>query len=976
MASPDGRCQPGTRDGSGVQAPAGRTGGIRIPLTDLKGRFHSPAAGESRFFPASSALTRSMPRGRLPGVNGCVRCMLMRRFPLRAAVLPCLLFLMLPAPRLPAAAPRLLVLQSYHAGLEWSDNLMAGVLAEVGRQGTRVVTEVEYLDARRYPDPRLLSLSADLVEERLKRFGPTLIIACDNAALDFVVARRARSFPGVPVVFCGINSFRPSLVAGQAGMTGIPEEPSLEETILLALRLHPDTRRVVVVGRATVAADKANRDALAAVIPRLDLDQAVEFWDDLPVAALRQRLAGLGVGTVVFVNGLIQDEDGQQLMYGETTRLIRAAAGVPLYSFWDVYLGYGIVGGKLVSGRKQGELAASLALRVIAGENPERMPIVGAQDANQFLFDARELARFRIPRTRLPAGSVVLHEEITPAARYWWVLVVGLAFIIIQAAIIAGLVAAVRRLHAARKDLSEKEARLSLALSGADLGTWDWDVASGHALFDERWASMLGYTLEELAPSAQTWESLIHPEDRERVLAVLQQHLDGLLPDYQTELRMRHKTGSWVWVLAKGRVIQRDAAGRPVRACGTHLDITARRAEEEQRLELERRLLHAQKLESLGVLAGGIAHDFNNLLTAIIGNIDLARTEVGLQESLQALLDEAFRASQRAAELTRQMLAYSGKGRFVVRAVELGDLVAEISGLLRSSVGRNVTLELRSQPGLPAVYADAAQLQQVIMNLITNAAEALGGQPGRVVLATRMETAGEETLSHSRLDTKPPPGEYVALEVSDTGCGMSAETMRRLFDPFYSTKGTGRGLGMSAVLGIVKGHGGAIIVDSREGAGTAVKVLLPAAPERAAPEADAEGPAAPAVVGTGTVLIVDDEQSVRLLARRFLGSMGFHVVEAEDGKKALEIFREQGDRITFVLLDLTMPTMAGMAVLEKLRELKPEVKVILSSGFNQQDVIQRFAGKGLTGFVQKPYGLAAFREAVRRALAGGGQPAG
>ena len=392
-------------------------------------------------------------------------------------------------------------------------------------------------------------------------------------------------------------------------------------------------------------------------------------------------------------------------------------------------------------------------------------------------------------------------------------------------------------------------------------------------------------------------------------------------------------------------------------------DVTERQRAEEERRKLEQQMQHAQKLESLGVLAGGIAHDFNNLLMAVLGNADLALSELPEHSPARENLVDIEKAARRAADLCRQMLAYSGKGRFVIEPVNLNEIIAEMSQLLEVSISKSAALRCHFAPDLPAVEADATQLRQIVMNLLTNASEALGERSGTISLTTGVEVCGPEGPPRTWAGEKLPGGPYVFLEVSDTGCGMDKETVEKIFDPFFTTKFTGRGLGLAAVLGIVRGHRGAMRVYSEPGQGTTFKILLPAVPG----PARALHPDAPAADwrGSGLVLLVDDEETVRTVGERMLRRAGFDVRLARDGQEALECFRAEGDRIRCVLLDLTMPRMNGEECFRQMRALRPDVRVVLSSGYNEQDAVNRFAGKGLAGFLQKPYHFSRLLEVIR-----------
>jgi len=396
-------------------------------------------------------------------------------------------------------------------------------------------------------------------------------------------------------------------------------------------------------------------------------------------------------------------------------------------------------------------------------------------------------------------------------------------------------------------------------------------------------------------------------------------------------------------------------------------DVTDRVRAEEDHRRLEAQVRHAQKLESLGVLAGGIAHDFNNLLLAILGNADLALAEMSVDSPIRKNVTEIKTASQRAAELARQMLAYSGKGKFLVERVDLNAIVEEMGQMLAVSVSKHAALQYTFATDLPPIEADTTQIRQVIMNLITNASEAIDETEGTISIITGAVKADREYLRRTYLDEDLPEGSYVTLQVEDTGCGMDADTQRKLFDPFFTTKFAGRGLGMAAVLGIVRAHQGAIKIDSEVGRGTSVTVLLPAA-EAGAEAARPEPAVGEPWHGAATVLLVDDEPTVRTVGRMMLERLGMTVLTAADGREAVERFSRQADAIDCVILDLTMPKLGGQEALIELRNIRPDVRVVISSGYTEQDVTSRFADEGIVGFIQKPYTLQSLADVVHRAV--------
>jgi PAS domain S-box-containing protein len=396
-------------------------------------------------------------------------------------------------------------------------------------------------------------------------------------------------------------------------------------------------------------------------------------------------------------------------------------------------------------------------------------------------------------------------------------------------------------------------------------------------------------------------------------------------------------------------------------------DISIRRRAVEEHRALEHKLLETQKLESLGVLAGGIAHDFNNLLTGILGNASLAASVVGVDSPVQSYLEQIERASLRAADLCKQMLAYSGKGRFVVRETDLNGLVNETTDLLRVSISKRAMLRFQLAERLPAVNADSTQLRQVIMNLVINASDALGDADGVIAITTGTQRLGPAELTAARAPAEAVPGDYTWCEVSDTGCGMPPEVLARIFDPFFTTKFTGRGLGLAAVLGIVRSHRGALTVNSCPGQGTTFRVYLPST-HRPVRELAGPAPTVPGWRGEGTVLLVDDEETVRITTGRMLEGMGFTVLSAVDGLDALQVFAGHTD-IRFVLLDLSMPRLDGVETFREILKMRPGSRVLLMSGFTKIEAMKRFGMEGLCGFIQKPFTMRQLVEKAKAILA-------
>jgi len=649
------------------------------------------------------------------------------------------------------------------------------------------------------------------------------------------------------------------------------------------------------------------------------------------------------------------------------------------------------------------------------------------------------------------------------------------------------------RLQAAALETSEE--RLTLVLEGSQDAFWDWNIAANKVTRSARWIVMLGQP-ELIGTGIEALDPLIHPDDLSHA-----RHARELIQQQghaRAEYRIRDRNGHWLWVLDRGKVVARDASGRPSRITGAATDITARkrieealgrsqalleqsqraaeiggweydvstdqfywtiqafrihdldpnagsptldhlfslykttsqsvirnafqnalaegtsfdvelemqtttqrplwvrtigRAEinttqvvrvygsfqditqrkkaDEERQKLQAKMQEAQKLESLGVLAGGIAHDFNNLLTVIMGNASIAKED---PRDAPAALHQIETATQRAADLCRQMLAYAGKGHTTMECIDLNSIVTDTIHLLRLSISKTAALEFALSPEPLAIEADTSQIRQVIMNLVINASDALGTENGNIVVSSSIKQLTAEILQGARLGQELPPGKYVCFEVKDNGCGMSADTVARIFDPFFTTKFSGRGLGLAAVLGIVRAHNGAFFVESSIGRGAIFRMLLPptSKPLTSAPAKSSSRPKLPETTKSGTILVVDDEPGVRKLASNILEHQGYTVALASDGYEALALTLAHGGRLAAVLLDLTMPGLDGPSTLRELRQMKVDVPVLIMSGYSEVDVRGRFPDDPLLAFIPKPFTTDQLTQRLRELIVSAG----
>jgi two-component system cell cycle sensor histidine kinase/response regulator CckA len=498
----------------------------------------------------------------------------------------------------------------------------------------------------------------------------------------------------------------------------------------------------------------------------------------------------------------------------------------------------------------------------------------------------------------------------------------------------------------------------------AALGSWEFDVRRNELYWTPALYRLAGLDEAIDEPTLETvWEQM-HPDDRVWLQPMVERAIASGEP-FQAEYRNVLPDGRERTMNLRG-VVETDTEGIPTRVIGVVQDVTERVEAEAARRQLEARMQEAQRLESLGVLAGGIAHDFNNLLVGILGNAGMASMELPPESPARLLIDQIEIAARRAAELTKQMLAYSGKGQFVVRLLDLREVVRETAALVESAISKNVSIRYEFAEDVPAVRADVAQMRQLVMNLITNASDAIGDNQGEIVVRIGAHEMRAAELASYSLSEELPETTYVSFEVSDTGAGMDAETLAKIFDPFFTTKFSGHGLGLAAALGIVRGHRGAIKVSSEPGKGSCFSLLLPAVDEV---PATAETTAADlSWKGSGTILVVDDEEIVRRAVRRILGSGGLTVVEASSSREALELFQEKPDGYDAALVDLIMPGTSGIELVEELRSLRPDFPIVLSSGYDARALAEDAGGEAGTYFLQKPYYARELLDCVQTAL--------
>ena len=500
--------------------------------------------------------------------------------------------------------------------------------------------------------------------------------------------------------------------------------------------------------------------------------------------------------------------------------------------------------------------------------------------------------------------------------------------------------------------------RLSNAVQEANLGLWEWDLVTNRIIFSAEWATQLGYESAEIGHGLDEWETRLHPEDREQALACIKSFLERTEGHYHSEFRLRHKDGSWCWIHSRGEM-HRDAEGNPARMMGWHIDVTDQR-------ELAFHALRDQRLEAIGTLAGGVAHELNNILAPTLLVTDMMRRKTQDPELLRyiAMIEESTR---RGADIVRQVSMFSRGGQGLRLQVQMEALLRDFRTLILATLPREISIRFEVAPDLSPVRADATQLQQVLMNLCLNARDAMLPKGGELTItASNVEVTGAEASLH----TNAKPGPHVLLEVGDTGDGIPNKIIGLIFDPFFTTKdvGKGTGLGLFSALGIVLSHQGFMTVSSEQKNGSTLRVYLPADEVKEKAEQSSIGPQDPHVIESDTILVVDDEETLRDTMRIVLEGKGYRVLTAINGRDALRVYTEEQAAIRLMITDMIMPEMNGVTLIREMVGLAPGLPIVVSTGHMQQAVCNELKDLGVFEVLKKPYGADDLLTAVQRRL--------
>jgi len=834
------------------------------------------------------------------------------------------------------ADTRILILNSYHPQYNWTDQIVRAITHEFNSLLPRENIDIEYMDSRKREDSAYYDRLYRLYELKYQSEARArdVIISTDDNAFNFLVKYRHELFPDVPVVFCGINFFDRISDQPDRWFTGIVESDAISENIRLIEKIHPQAERVVVIADTTRLGQSLSRVTRGLMNQSTDIGPELELWNQFSLSNLYQRLGQLSPETIVFLNILQTDKNGRYFSYTDDLPHLSRICPVPVYGQWGIEMGYGIVGAVVNDAGRHGRNAAKIAIRILKGENPADIPIQTA--VYNPAFDYEQLQRFGIKKSRLPEDSRIINQPVSFYQTHRNV-------ILATSAIIAGLVIVVLTLlvNIRRRRHSESALRVSeeryRRFFEEDL-TADFIATPEGSLIDcnPAFARLFGFRSIIEAIQFRLPDLFVDSSDYETCMALLRGQ--GNIEGYEVELTGKKQTR--IHVIANLSA-SRSGDGTLDQIKGYLFDITERK-------QLEQQLLQSQKLEALGRLAGGVAHDFNNLITTILGYSEIALLKLPPSAEYRKNFELIFDAGNRAAKLTRQLLAFSRKQVMEFKILAIADIVKNLTAMLQSLVNENVTLCFNIDHSAQYVQADAGQLEQILLNLAVNANDAMPNG-GALTIETRDVYLDGSSVGMSQ---DMVPGVYVMLRVSDTGTGMTPEVRQHIFEPFFTTKEDGTGLGLSTIHGIVKQHKGYIFIYSEPGKGTAFNIYFPAVQE-GMPE-KAETPDASLAAGTETILVAEDDPSVSKLIEDSLAPLGYCVLIANSGEQSIEIGRTHTEPIDLMLTDVMMPNMNGLELAERFREVHPETRVIFMSGYADQVIAEGEGAIPEADFIGKP----------------------
>ncbi|WP_319583239.1 ATP-binding protein [uncultured Pseudodesulfovibrio sp.] len=807
------------------------------------------------------------------------------------------------------AGPQVLMISSYHPGFPTFFHQIEGVESLLAPAG--VDLDVEYMDSKRFNLPEDISAFRDMLAEKLSRLPRyDLVITADDNALRFALDNRAL-FPHTPVVFFGVNDLSLAHAAGDDdNVTGVIEAVSMEETLRTAFTLQPELRTMYALVDGTISggADLLTYLSKRAVFPGRNL--AVLSLTDLTWAELAERLGKLGPTEALLLLSAYRDSTGATVSFEEGLRRILNSSRVPVYDLWEHGLDRGVIGGKIISHFEQGRRAARMALDILGGTPVVDLPVVEGNEANRYIFDYNVLSRFNIAPSSLPEGSRVLNRPTSLWRTHRLELSLGLGVLVVLAVLIFLLLAYVTRLRRARIGLRQSDERLQMSLEATSDGLWDWSLDAEKVYFSPGYYAMLGYEADAFPPSYESWSGLLHPDERERVVSEVSEHMRSG-EEFRIEFRMRNKDGGWTWILARGKTIAWTRAGRPERMVGTHTDITDRKRFEERLVRAKEAAESANRVKDEFI--ANISHEVRTPLNGVMGMLQLLQTST-LNADQRDFVDTALHSSRNLLRVLNDLLDFS---KIQAGKLDIREAPFDLVGLVEESLdffklqagGKDLVMKADIDPSARKHYlGDDGRIRQILFNLVGN--------------AVKFTAEGAITVEACELWHPKPGRKRLLFTVRDTGIGIAEKDLSRIFAPFSQVDGSltrtyqGTGLGLPIVSKLVRLMGGNCEVESEPGKGTIIRFTLSVA-EIAEIDEKNEAESGLGDVRPLHLLLVEDERVNRIMARRLLERMGHTVSEAENGRDCLARLRD--NTFDAVLMDVQMPFLNGLDATRAIR---------------------------------------------------------